>query len=256
MKVTVLGCGSFFSRQLGNTAFLVEHNDIKLVIDCGFTVPKAIEQYIPLNQVTHYYISHLHGDHAGGLEEVCFRNYYLYKHKPILIIGEDLWPNLWANYLSGSLRYGTTPEGDQDMILSPDSYFSLYKQQPGKWIELSGSNLYFVLYKTKHVMSMPNYSLLILDNQTKKQILFTCDAVFGNKLPYKAVDLIFHDCSFTPRYPNTVHTHFEELLTLPLEVQKKIVAVHYEDSVIPKEPLFSADIAPVRLATPGMTFSL
>lgn len=256
MKITVLGCGGFFSKKLGNTSFLVEHNDVKLVVDCGQTVPQAIEQYIPLNKVTHYYISHLHGDHAGGLEEVCFKNYYLYKHKPILLIGDDLWPNLWTNYLSGSLRHGVTPDGEQDMILAPDAYFDLYRHKAEKWVELSGSNLFLVLYKTKHVMSMPNYSLLILNNETKRQVLFTCDVVWGNRLPYKAVDLIFHDCSFIPKYPNTVHTHFEDILSMPIEIQQKLIATHYSEEVIEREPIFSTDIFPVRLASPGMSFSL
>ena len=60
------------------------------------------------------------------------------------------------------------------------------------------------------------------------------------------VMLIFHDCSFGPKYPGTVHTHYSDLLTLPDNVRKRIVLMHYTqvpDGIDPVADGF-ADAAP------------
>ena len=38
---------------------------------------------------------------------------------------------------------------------------------------------------------------------------------------------IFHECSFMPRFSGTVHTHWEELLTLPDDVLGRVTLMHH-----------------------------
>ena len=40
-------------------------------------------------------------------------------------------------------------------------------------------------------------------------------------------DIIFHECTFMPHNESTVHTHYEELLSLSIDVRKRIVLMHY-----------------------------
>ena len=256
MQVTVLGCGNAWSRNLGHTSFLVENGDVKLVIDCGFLTPPAIERIIPLDKVTHYFISHIHADHTGGLEEVAFKDYFLYKqHKPTLLLPPDLFSTIWPNYLASGLRNLLTPDGSQDMIASLSTYFEPKHITVGTWVSI-GCDLHLALYKTKHVGKKANYSLLVRNQAIEKQALFTCDVVVDNKLPYKSSDLIFHDCSFAPSYPATVHTHVEHLLALPVEIQQKTICCHYADEIAERGVLFEDDIEPLRLALPYHAFHL
>ncbi len=251
MQITVLGCGSAWSRVLGNTSFLIEHQNLKVLIDCGGTVPARIDEFSKMQEITHIFISHLHADHVGGLEEVALRGLFLHKRRPILLVPAPILPILWANYLSAGLRNLVTEDGTQDRIASLDTYFQAYPIIPMQWVQLGESSLHLVLYRTQHVVSKPNFSILILDQDSGKKILFTCDVVSGNKLPYKASDLIFHDCSMSPKYPATVHTHIEDLLALPVEIQSKIFCTHYDDSVLENLPILAHDIAPIRIAQVG-----
>lgn len=256
MKITVLGCGDAFSRKLGTTSFLVEQGTVKLVIDCGAAVPAQVDALVGLENITHYFISHVHGDHVGGLEEVAFRNYFQHKRTPCLLLGSDLIPTLWTDYLVGSLRDLLTPDGQTNMVASLATYFYVSQCGTMKWYEIKEGDLNFVLYQTKHVGVKSNYSILIRNNLTEKQAYFTCDCVVENKHPYRSADLIFQDCSVTPKYPATVHTHVEDLVTLPQEVQEKMILVHYGDSTFEKQPLLSVDLAPLRLATPLESYEL
>ena len=90
MRVTVLGAGDAFSsggrRQSG---YLVETQGKGLLLDCGTTTLLALKALgIPAERIDLIAISHLHGDHFGGLSFLFLE--YIYEHprtKPLLIAG-------------------------------------------------------------------------------------------------------------------------------------------------------------------------
>lgn len=69
MRLKVLGCGEGFSAggRL-HTSFLVEWDDFRLLLDCGPSVLVGLHRHgIDPMSVDAVVISHLHGDHFGGL---------------------------------------------------------------------------------------------------------------------------------------------------------------------------------------------
>lgn len=90
MRVTVLGAGDAFSsggqRQSG---YLVEAGDTGVLLDCGTTTLLALKGLnIPADRIDLIAISHLHGDHFGGIPFLLLE--YVYEHprtKPLLIAG-------------------------------------------------------------------------------------------------------------------------------------------------------------------------
>lgn len=69
MRVTVLGAGDAFSsggqRQSG---YLIETNSATFLLDCGTTTLLALKTLqIPAERIDFVAISHMHGDHFGGL---------------------------------------------------------------------------------------------------------------------------------------------------------------------------------------------
>jgi ribonuclease BN (tRNA processing enzyme) len=90
MRITVLGAGDAFSsggrRQSG---YLVEVGDTGFLLDCGTTTLLALKAIgITAERVDFVAISHLHGDHFGGLPFLFLE--YLYEKprtKPLLIAG-------------------------------------------------------------------------------------------------------------------------------------------------------------------------
>jgi len=84
MKITFLGVGSAFSKKNASSNLLVESGDIRLLVDCGHSAPASIAEYgeeygFGLRDITHIFITHLHADHIGGLEEVAFMRRLVYK---------------------------------------------------------------------------------------------------------------------------------------------------------------------------------
>jgi len=90
MRVTVLGAGDAFSsggrRQSG---YLVETQGKGLLLDCGTTTLLALKTLgIPAERIDLIAISHLHGDHFGGLSFLFLE--YTYEQprtKPLVIAG-------------------------------------------------------------------------------------------------------------------------------------------------------------------------
>ena len=69
MKITFAGSGDAFgSGGRLNTCFYVESRDISFLIDCGASAMISLRKFdIDPNSVSTIVISHLHGDHFGGL---------------------------------------------------------------------------------------------------------------------------------------------------------------------------------------------
>jgi ribonuclease BN (tRNA processing enzyme) len=90
MRVTVLGAGdAFCSGGRRQSGYLVETRGKGLLLDCGTTTLLALKTLdISAERIDLVAISHLHGDHFGGLSFLFLE--YIYERprtKPLLIAG-------------------------------------------------------------------------------------------------------------------------------------------------------------------------
>ncbi|MBS9525425.1 MBL fold metallo-hydrolase [Litoribacter ruber] len=90
MEVTlrILGCGdAFCSGGRANTSFYVSSPEINFLIDCGATTLLALKKYqIPTQEIDMIIISHMHGDHFGGLVFFLLEEKKNKRKKPICIV--------------------------------------------------------------------------------------------------------------------------------------------------------------------------
>ena len=129
MKIKFLGSGSAFTLAEENyqSNILITKEDKHLLYDCGTTIPEALnEAGLKPQDLDSIYVSHLHADHAGGIEYIGFKTYFevfnfgktefgtmkpkLYGHKSILYNG---WDGTWKGGL----------QSIQGMTNSLESYF-------------------------------------------------------------------------------------------------------------------------------------
>jgi ribonuclease BN (tRNA processing enzyme) len=90
MKLMIAGSGDAFgSGGRLNTCFLLETAKATLLVDCGASAMQALKQQdVDPNRIDAIVLSHLHGDHFGGLPFLLLDAQFLSRREqPLLIAG-------------------------------------------------------------------------------------------------------------------------------------------------------------------------
>ena len=205
----------------------------RLLYDAGTTLPDALDAYdLKPQDLDSVYISHLHADHAGGVEYLGFKTYFecfnfgksgfgqmkpkLYGHQTILKEG---WDHTWSGGLASIQGQTNTLE----------TYFDTTYMDSNDSFDFYGTEIRPI--QTVHVvddrMINPSFGIMFKDNDIN--VFISGDSQFApnQMLTYFGqADLIFHDCEFA-EYPNSVHAQFHQLQTLPDNIKKKMWLYHY-----------------------------
>lgn len=234
MEIIPIGCGSASSVKEPQTNFLITHNGKNLLIDCGSRVPIGLDamglKYLDINAI---YISHLHADHSGGLEDFAFTSYFTpgYRRAIKIFGNKGLLHRGWDHTWSGGL---CSIQGETTMYL--DSYFDVtYVEENSSFI---WEGIVFDLIQSIHIMDkfslVPSYGLLIKDPNSLTKIYITTDTQHcPSQLKdfYNLSDIIIQDCE-TSKFASGVHAHISELKGLPAEIKAKMYLTHYGDNFV------------------------
>ena len=244
MKITFLGSGSAFSLAEENyqSNILISAGDKNLLYDCGTSIPEALNaKGMKPQDLDAIYISHLHADHAGGIEYVAFKTFFevfafgktefgsmkpsLYGHSTILSEG---WDNTWKGGL----------QSIQGQTNSLETYFDTHYMESNT--DFNFHSIRVQPIQTIHVvdnrMINPSYGITVQERKDThegtiygERVFISGDSQFApnSMLTYfKQADVIFHDCEFAV-YDNSVHAQFHELKTLSEDTKKKMWLYHY-----------------------------
>jgi ribonuclease BN (tRNA processing enzyme) len=234
MQLLFLGSGSAHTLDGDNfqsNMMLIADNRRRLLIDCGSDIRWSLARRgLSYRDVTDIYISHLHADHIGGLEHIGFQTKFDPAcQRPRLYLDASLPGPLWHHSLKGGM--GLIAEGDTSL----ETFFDVRVIAPMSSFDFEGAQLQPV--PTTHVTSAHNTILsygLLIEHQRRKTFI-TTDTQFcpDNLTPYYAVaDLIFHDCEIGPTRTG-VHSHYEDLASLPLAVRAKTWLYDYQPVPLP-----------------------
>lgn len=243
LEIFFIGVGSAFAKTLNQTNFLIIKGDKHIMVDFGMTGPKALHDSAGLDCADLEVVlpTHSHADHVGGIEALALMNRYygmrvMSKPKIKMIINEDYQRVLWTHTLQGGLEWNEKDIDSAEKLQFSD-FFSVVRpkwktHQPREIYAFDLGDIHVELFRTRHIpeqaesweASFISYGLYI-DNR----VFVSGDTQFDPDLIRLYADrseIMFHDVQF---FPGAVHAPLEDLKTLPPEIKKKILLVHYSD---------------------------
>ena len=234
MKITFLGSGSAWVSRKENyqSNILIEDSltGANLLFDAGRTLPEALEDAdLTFQDIDSVFISHNHGDHTGGMEDMGFRRYFgtfpFGEDKPKLFGHTRTLEELWEDNLKAGMR------SLQDRTANLETYFDTTYLGDSSSFKI-GSKIDADIVQTIHVIDdrrfMPSHGLMLTENN--KKVFITGDSQLApNQMRtfYEHADVIFHDCELA-EYPNSVHAQYHELAKLPEAIKAKMWLYHYD----------------------------
>ncbi len=264
LTLTFLGVGSAFAKRNYQSNALVELwsrspgidsvPQETLLIDFGTTGPRSLHvlkdlsthAYLDVEGQTDYraidrvFVTHLHADHVGGIEELALLSHYKFAdtssgepYRPELISTEKILGNLWSHSLQGGLGAQVGREA------TLQDYFRLTPvMADASSVAFSmGEQYEFRVFPTDHIRirtkyDWPSCGLVITDKQTGRSVMYSGDTRFDQvslgSYMHEA-DTIFHDCQLVDT-PVTVHARIGDLRKLDESIRKKMMLYHYEDA--------------------------
>ncbi|HEY3165591.1 MAG TPA: MBL fold metallo-hydrolase [Candidatus Binatia bacterium] len=225
MKFHILGCGDAFgSGGRNQSGYLVEASDRLFLLDCGPTTLLAMKRagFDPI-QLDAIILSHLHGDHFGGIP--FFFIEYLYqkaKDNPLTIAGppgtEERVRQLFA------IMYGS---GQSAREIPPTRFEVLLPEQ----IQ-SVNGIEVFPFQVPH--QTHDVSLGLRAGYEGKQILFSGDSAWTDLFidHARGVDLFLCECSFYSEQPG-MHVNYLALQANLSRLDcKKLVLTHLGEEML------------------------
>jgi ribonuclease BN (tRNA processing enzyme) len=225
MKLHILGCGDAFgSGGRNQTGYLVEASDRLFLLDCGPTTLLAMKRagFDP-GHLDAIILSHLHGDHFGGIP--FFFVEYLYqkpKDNPLTIAGppgtEERVRKLFG------IMYGS---GQSAKEIPPTRFEVL---MPEQMQSVNGIDVF--PFRVPH--QTHDISLGLRVGYEGKQILFSGDSAWTDVFIVHArgVDLFLCECSFYREQPGMHVNYFTLQANLSRLGCKKLVLTHMGEEML------------------------
>jgi ribonuclease BN (tRNA processing enzyme) len=244
MKLHVLGCGDAFgSGGRNQSAYLFEAGDRLFVLDCGPTTLLAMKRAgFDVRRLDAMILSHLHGDHCGGIPFFLIEYLYLSPRDAPLTIagppGTEERVHLLHDVMYGAGKAGSRFPPVKFVILEPN------RSQNVGAVEV---HAFLVPHQSDDV------SLGLKVAYEGRQILFSGDSAWTDSFidHARGVDLFICECSYYDERPG-MHINYRALAANRPRLEcKQLLLTHLGDDMLARRHLI-----PERLAEDGMVIEI
>lgn len=233
-----LGVGNARASALGSASAVFERDGSPvLLIDCGPRTLDDFEQHYGPELPRAVYITHLHLDHIGGLEQLFYRGYFSGRPPIRLFVPASLIPALHDKLAASPF---VLSEGGANFW----DAFQMVPVSEAFWLD----NLLFDVFPVRHSGYRGSFGLAL-----RGAFFYSGDSRPVPELMSRfasAEEIIFHDCA---EIGSPAHSGLADLQReYPAEILTRTVAYHYES----EEAARRLELAGVKVARPGQCFAL
>jgi ribonuclease BN (tRNA processing enzyme) len=235
VKITFLGSGGAFTdfRVNYHNNALVETDEGPVLLDCGATAVQSMRELgVHPTDIRAVLFTHLHADHASP-EQLVWERYYTspdggpaYKRTPFVAPASLLGP--LRTSLAPFIDIYTDPDG----ILHADAVDALIEFLPCESATIGG--VHFRYFRVPHTVGItpPKAAFGLEISSRSGTVFWSGDTTFSlgwiqDAAAQPGVQMIFHECLFSEPYRGTIHTHWQQLLTLPDDARRKLTLMHH-----------------------------
>lgn len=234
ISATFIGTGTAINDNLGNACCVIEKGDVPwLMIDCG---PDALPRYsdhyqgLPRN----LFITHLHFDHIGGLEQLFFQS-ALQRQRPRIFMPASIVADATHILSNSSLAEGGVNLWDAlDIVPVLDRF----------WLDEHEFRVHAVRHhkpNSAYGIQLPGVFFYTGDTRPIPELLT------HTSLP---TEYIFHDCGLQGNPSHTgaddIHREYSDSL------KSRVIAYHYSTLAHATQ----IEASGIRAARPGERFTL
>jgi ribonuclease BN (tRNA processing enzyme) len=208
MRLTIIGCGDAFGAGSRlQTSFHVRSGPSTFLIDCGVTSLIGMHRLgISPNDIDTVFVTHLHGDHFGGLPWLLIdAKYVSNRTRPLIVTGPKGIEERFITAAEALYPNATTVEREFDL-----TFVEYEERKPLKVGEVTVTP-----FEVHHPSGAPPYALRF--NIDGKVLAFTGDTGWVEALHdvAKDADLFISEC-------------FQYDVTLPIHLDYKTIDANYE----------------------------
>ncbi|EYF05311.1 MBL fold metallo-hydrolase [Chondromyces apiculatus] len=230
-SVRVVGVGDAFTAKYHNACLLLEADGTRVLVDAPPALGRALAdlsrgsgEAVGLESIDHVIITHLHGDHVGGLEQLLFFQRFVTRRKTKLHAIPEVLASLWDTRLRGGMEQLIEPNSKESSApymtrkLTLEDYAEVEPLGPG----VSTIGPFQVTWRPT-VHHIPTSALKF--SQGGRTLGYSADTAFDPGLIEWLVgsDLFFHETNLG------VHTPLASLVALPEIQRERMRLIHYPD---------------------------
>ncbi len=227
-RFVCLGCGDAFSELWYSSCLAIQASGRTLLIDCPHPIRKILRESagaagvsLDLDRIDGVILTHLHADHASGIEGFAFYAYYLLGRRIPLLAHPLVSGPLWEERLEMTMGEadGRFPGDPNARTVDLGHYLELRALSIREPVRLGP----FSIECRPTIHPIPTFALRIkADGRT---LGYSGDTSFDPSLIdwLAPSDLIVHETN------RGIHTAYEALAGLPSELRSRMRLIHYPD---------------------------
>jgi ribonuclease BN (tRNA processing enzyme) len=223
LKIVPIGVGDAFSEKYYSSGLWLNCDGCSILIDCAHPIRKSMREAavssgcdIGIHSLDAIVITHLHADHASGLEGVGFFTHYLEQRTLSLLAHEEVLADIWPWHLKGTMAPACDPPEIQRSFADFFQPVSLSSQEATTFGP-------YQIECRRTIHHVPTFALRIRVGH--RTFGYSSDTSYDESLVewLAEADLFVHETN------GGSHTPYEKLASLPAPLKNKMRLIHYPD---------------------------